>query len=322
VSSARRGSVIGATWLIGLGLVFLVQNASGYSWSEAWPLFVILVGVASFVSTALTWRPSLPGLWSFTWPVVWLVAGVVLLMSTTGNLDTAPGDLLGQYWPWAAVGLGAWFLIGAVIPGGPGPLETLTLSLDGAQDAGVRIKFGAGDLVTRPAAPGNLVDGEFIGGVRHQPFGAGRVELEQDLTYGLPWLDRESRWTVGLTAEVPLDLKVETGASRARLDLIDLRVRNLELSTGAADTRVRLPRAAGATSVKASSGAASLVLEVPAGVAARIRMQMALGSGQVDESRFPRTATGYESADYATAPNRVDIDIQGGVGSVRVISAA
>jgi hypothetical protein len=99
-------------------------------------------------------------------------------------------------------------------------------------------------------------------------------------------------------------------------------VRSLDLSTGAADTRVRLPRAAGATSVKASSGAASLVLEVPTGVAARIRMQMALGSGQVDESRFPRTATGYESPDYATAPNRIDIDIQGGVGSVRVISAA
>jgi hypothetical protein len=121
---------------------------------------------------------------------------------------------------------------------------------------------------------------------------------------------------------VPLDLKVETGASRARLDLADLRVRNLEINAGAADTRVRLPRAAGATSVRAQSGAATMTLEVPPGVAARIKLQMALGSSQVDESRFPRTATGYESPDYATAANRVDIDIQGGVGSVKVIGGA
>jgi hypothetical protein len=102
---------------------------------------------------------------------------------------------------------------------------------------------------------------------------------------------------------------------------LDVRLRNLDLSCGAADTRVRLPRAAGATAVKAQSGAASLVLEVPTGVAARINIRMAIGSSQVDESRFPRTALGYESPDYATAPNRIDMDIQGGVGSVRVVSA-
>lgn len=322
MSSTRRGSVIGATWLIGLGLVFLIRGAYDWSWTQAWPMFVILVGVASFVSTALTWRPSVAGLWRFTWPIVWIVAGVVLLMSTTGNLDQGPGDLIAQYWPWLAVGLGIWFLIGAVIPGGPGPSESLVLPLAGAADADVRIKFGAGELATRPAAAGNLVDGEFLGGVRHNVFGSGRVELEQDLTYGLPWLDRESRWTVGLTAEVPLDLRIETGASRARLDLVDLRVRNLVLSTGAADTRVRLPRAAGVTSVKAQTGAASMTLEVPAGVAARIRLQMALGSSNVDEARFPRSATGYESPDYATAANRVDLDIQGGVGSVKVVGGA
>jgi hypothetical protein len=321
MSSARRGTVIGAVWLIGLGLVLLVRSVANLSWTEVWPLFVILVGVASFISTALTWRPSVAGLWRFTWPVIWVAVGVILFLNATGNLDADLGVLFGEYWPWLAVGLGIWFLIGSVVPGGPGLVESLAVPLAGAPAADVRIKFGAGDLATRAAAPGTLVDGEFIGGVRHNQFGAGSVELEQDLTYGLPWLDRESRWNVGLTGEVPLDLKVETGASRARLDLLDVRLRNLDLSCGAADTRVRLPRAAGATAVKAQSGAASLVLEVPTGVAARINIRMAIGSSQVDESRFPRTALGYESPDYATAPNRIDMDIQGGVGSVRVVSA-
>ncbi len=70
------------------------------------------------------------------------------------------------------------------------------------------------------------------------------------------------------------------------------------------------------------TGVASVTLEVPTGVAARIRSKMALGSSQVDETRFPRTFDGYISPDFEGAANRVDITIEGGVGSVRVVSAA
>ena len=137
----------------------------------------------------------------------------------------------------------------------------------------------------------------------------------------MPWLEQPSRWTIGLTTEVPLDLRVDTGASKATLDLGGLRLRSLDLQTGASETRVLLPRAAGATTVTAQAGAASLTIEVPAGVAARIRTRMALGA-QIDQVRFPVSGDGYESPDYATATNRVDIDVQGGVGSFRVIGGA
>lgn len=321
MSASRRGSFIAATWLIGLGVVFLVRQSLALSWGEAWPLFVILVGVASLVSTAV--RPfGHGGLWSFTWPVAWIAVGVILLLSTTGQLAQGPGDLIAEWWPWAAIVLGGWFLLGAVLPGQKGPDEGLQIPLGGASDARIRIRFGAGEIRTQPAASGQLLDGRFVGGVRHRVISPGQLELEQDLAYGMPWIDREFDWTVGLTAEVPLDLRFETGASRATLDLTGLLVRNLTLSTGASQTRVILPRAAGATTVRAETGAASLTVEVPTGVAARIRTRMAIGSSQVDESRFPRTGDGYESPDYATSPNRVDLDLQGGVGSVRVVGVA
>lgn len=319
MTGPRRGSIIGATWLIGLGVVFLVRQAMGWTWGEAWPLFVILVGLASFVSTLMTWRPGFAGIWSFTWPVAWTLGGIVLLLSTTGRLGQGPGETIEQYWPWVAVVIGIWFLIGAVVPVGHGPTEQLAVPLAAAADAGVRIRFGAGELTGHAAAPGNLLDGTFEGGVRHRSDGPNRIAIEQDTTYGLPWLDHGSRWDVGLTAEVPLDLRLDTGASRASLDLRDLRLRSLELHTGASETRVLLPRAAGATAIRAESGAASLTLEVPAGVAARIRSRMALGSSQIDLTRFPRVADGYQSPDFATATNRIDIDVSGGVGSVRVI---
>ncbi len=321
MTSARRGSIVGATWLIGVGVVFLIQQVNDWSWSQAWPLWVILVGVATFVSTLFSWRPSFAGIWSFTWPIAWIVVGIVLLLSTTGQLAEGPAELITTYWPWAAVILGVWLLIGAFLPfGRGGATEALTLPLDGAADADIRIRFGAGEITTHVAAPGQLLDGTFEGGVTHRLNGKGRVELSQDTTYGLPWLDHSSRWDLGLTAEVPLDLRFEGGASRTALDLIDLKVRSLQIQTGASETRVRLPRAGGVTSVRAESGAASLTFEIPAGVGARIRNRMALGSTQIDEARFPRIGDIYQSLDYATAENRVDMDIQSGVGSLKVIA--
>jgi hypothetical protein len=320
--SNRRGALIAGTWLIGLGVVFLVRQAANLEWREAWPLFVILVGVASLVSTVVRSGFGLRGIWALTWPVAWIALGVVLLLATTGNLGTDPGSLFATYWPWALIVLGVWFLIGAFIAGGSPDVEELALPLDGATDAVIKLRFGGGTLSAAAAAPGNLVDGRYIGGVRHNPRGKGRVDLEQDTSNGLPWIDRRSEWTVGLTAEVPLDLTVETGASRTSLDLSALKVRTLELRSGASETRVILPRAAGVTTVRADTGAASLVIEVPAAVAARIRSRVAIGSSQVDTGRFPRVGDVNESPDYATAENRVDIEVRGGVGSVRVTGVA
>lgn len=319
MTAARSGSFVAATWLIGLGVVFLVERAMGLGWARAWPMFVILVGVASFVSTALSRPLTLARVWDFTWPIAWTVVGILLLLSTTGRLGRGPLDLILEGWPWLAVGLGVWFLIGAVAPVGPGLVERLELPSAGLSGAVVRVKFGAGELRTRPAAPGHLVDGQFSGGVRHRFLRPGDLELTPDIEYSFPFVDRRLDWTVGLAPDVPLDLRFETGASRSVLDLRGLLVRNLELHTGASDTRLIVPDAAGATSIKAETGAASLTVEVPAGVAARIRSKMALGSSRVDESRFPRTTDGWESPDFATAANRVELDLQGGVGSLSVV---
>jgi len=321
VSGNRRGAIVAGTWLIGLGLVFFFQRALDLGWGEAWPLFVILVGVATLVTTALEGVHGFGGVWAFTWPVVVILIGIGLLAATTGYLGQGAIDWLATWWPLGLVVLGIWFVIGALVPVGRPALESLVVPLDGATAANVRLRFGAGHVTARRADPGNLVDGSFEGGVIRKDFGPGRIELRQDTAYGVPWFDRRSDWQIGLTGEVPLDLRLDTGASAAELDLLDVQARSIELHTGASQTRMRLPRAAGRTTVRADTGAASLVIEVPDGVAARIRMRIGLGSSQIDERRFPRSTDGYESLDYGSAANRVDIDLTGGVGSVRVVGA-
>jgi hypothetical protein len=321
-ANSRHGPIVAGTWLIGVGLVFIVKQAMGVGWPEAWPLFVILVGAAGIVTTALRGVDGVAGLWAFTWPVVWVVVGVALFASTTGRLGQEPLDLIAEWWPVLLVVVGAWLLIGAVIPSRTRPEESLVVPLGAATTGAIRLRFGAGTLTAGRAAKGNLVDGTFEGGVVRRDLGGGAIELRQDTSFGVPWLDHRADWRVGLTGDVPLDLRVETGAARASLDLSDLRVTRLEVHTGASETRISLPRAAGMTTVRAEAGAASLTFEVPAGVAARVRSRMGLGSSQVDQALFPRSLDGYESIDYATAANRVELDIAGGVGSVRVMGVS
>ena len=177
-------------------------------------MFIILAGVASLVRTALEGIRGFAGIWAFTWPVVVILVGFGLLASTTGWLGEGPLAALGTWWPIGLVILGVWFVIGALIPLG-GAEEHLAVPLGDVAMADVRLRFGAGHLTTGRAQPGNLVDGSFEGGVVRRDDGPGRIELRQDTAYGLPWLDRRSDWQVGLTGDVPLALRLDTGAASA-----------------------------------------------------------------------------------------------------------
>ncbi len=314
----REGAVKAGVWLVAIGLVFLVRDWAGWSWGQAWPLFVIAAGAASFVTSLLRRDRLDVGAWSLMWPIAWTAIGVLLLATTTDQLGVGLGELLARWWPVALIIAGVWFLVAAVWPGRRRRLEALTLPLGATPAAGVKLSFGGGVLDIGRAAPGTLVSGSFQGGVRYRTRGPDVVELEPDTGGGWPMSGGTFRWSLGLTSEKPLDLRLDTGASRATIDLAELLVQRLEVHSGASETRIRMPRAAGQTLVRTDTGVASLLIEVPPGVAARIRSTMALGRVDVDLARFPRVADGWQSADFMTAPNRVDMEIRGGMGAVTI----
>jgi predicted membrane protein len=70
--------------------------------------------------------------------------------------------------------------------------------------------------------------------------------------------------------------------------------------------------------VHVESGAAAVKIRVPQGVAASIQVKSALAGIHVDRTRFPHSATGYASTDYAGAANKVEIFVETGVGSVDI----
>ena len=128
---------------------------------------------------------------------------------------------------------------------------------------------------------------------------------------------RGFEWTVGLTNAIPLSLDVRTGASANRLDLEELMVTDLHVETGASQTDVSLP-ARGQTVAGFLVGAAQLRVRVPPGVAGRIRTGGGLSGITIDRARFPYDGQTYQSPDFGSAANRVDLEIEAGAAEVSV----
>lgn len=232
-------------------------------------------------------------------------------------------DIWNLLWPIFLIALGAWILIGTVFRRAP-VVEHASIPLEGAQSARVRVRHGAGRLeVYSSNATGVLAEGDFTGGLEH----SSRLEGNTlDVKMSPPqrvvpfdWSPGTTlNWSFGLSRDILLSLDFETGASESRLDLRDLRLSELRLKTGASSTSIDLPANAGYTRLFVESGAASVNIAVPEAVAARIQTKGGLSSIQVDTQRFPQMGSVYQSVDYEAAANKVDMDIQMGVGSVSI----
>jgi predicted membrane protein len=212
------------------------------------------------------------------------------------------------------------------------PREDASIPLEGATEAVVTLAHGAGRLrVGAGATEGMLASGSFGGGLdAHTSRDGSRLRVEMRVK-GRPWSDyvfpwvhgrfHALDWDVRFAREVPISLELETGAGESRVDLGELAVRDLRLKTGASATTLDLPARAGSTRVRVESGMAAVKIRVPAGVAADIRVRAAIAGARVDRSRFPSAegANHYRSPDFDTAGNRVEIEVDTGVGSIEIV---
>jgi hypothetical protein len=259
------------------------------------------------------------------WGIVLILIGFLLLVGNILNVNA--WDLI---WPLVLIGFGVWMLWGIFFGRPSVKTEEAAIPLEGARQARVHVRHGAGRLrVDGSASAGNLAAGTFGGGLDRRVKREGdTLDVEMRLpVHAVPaWFPWPGTWgpaglfdwTFGLSREVPLSLNFETGAGEARLDLTDLRVTDLRLQTGASATEIILPAGAGHTRAEIRAGAASVAMRVPDGVAARIRARGGLAGVSVNRNRFPRTGDVYQSADYDTAANKVEIDAEIGAGSIDI----
>jgi hypothetical protein len=300
--------------LMAAGVIFLLQNlglVSGQIWGslwQYWPVILILIGLELFLGGAV--RRVIGG----------VLAGVIVVAAIAA----------------IAVGaLGHWSLGGRGATAGPLSSQTVTQALQDARSADVTVRFGAGSLNIGPLpnANGQLAQLIYDGPQGTAPALSYRVRNGVgQLSYGLSsrggppgfrlpsfGQSNSGQVDVQLNPDVPLTLNVQEGATDSRLDLGQLHVSNLELQTGASRTSLVLPASAGATSASIKGGAATIDVQVPAGVAAQIQYEGGLSNLNVDTGRFPPSGDRmYRSPDYDSAANKVDVTIQAGVATINI----
>jgi hypothetical protein len=114
-------------------------------------------------------------------------------------------------------------------------------------------------------------------------------------------------------------MKVDCGVSSLDFDFTNVKLAFFGLDTGASSLKLKLPASAGHTLVDIESGAATLDITVPQGVAARVRTEQGVSSMNIDQSRFPlMQGDWYQSPDFDSAANKAEINLEGGANSVTV----
>lgn len=144
-----------------------------------------------------------------------------------------------------ALALGVGYLPGAAAAEAQ-DWRTLTTrrQVAGEKDLKVQVEFGAGKLRVEPTGAGELYHASIrYDAASFEPIAKydqgvlnlgieGNVKNRRQIREG-------SQLTLGLGAELPLDLELAFGAVEAELELGGLRIRNAEIATGASETKLR-----------------------------------------------------------------------------------
>ena len=148
-------------------------------------------------------------------------------------------------------------------------------------------------------------------------------------------------WQVHLNPMVSYDITVHSSGGNVRLDLAGMAVTRLSADTGGGNIDVALPENAaklsatvrtgggnvtvdmgssltGSNTLNASSGAGNVVVRLPGGVAARIHATSGLGKLVIDPRFGKSDKDTYQSPDYDSATDRVELVVKSGAGNVSI----
>jgi hypothetical protein len=286
--------------LVGLGVVFLLNNLGLMAWDvwnamiSLWPLLLIAVGLDILIG-----RRSALGS---------LIVGLVLMIAIVTAL-----------WIWAVQPWGNWS--GELVRG-----QQVSQSLEGATSADVTIDFSFGTLQLASLSGSNeLITGtidkrpnENVTTSFNSEGDTAYFALESRDARVFPFVGRneERTWDLKLNPDVPTNLKVNTGAGNATMDLSELNLTGLDLNGGVGNTTLTLPRH-GRLQTSVDAGVGNVTIIVPGSMAARVNIDQGLGHVSV-LGTFDRDGDAYVSKGYDNSKDRIDLKVNGGIGGITI----
>lgn len=285
-----------------------------------WPVLLVTAGVLILLSNLDILDVNFWELWRL-WPVLLILVGLEIIFGRRSFL----GNLVVLAITIAVVAGVVIFLIAppdVLAPSISGDVDRFAEPLDGVERASLEVNFAAGQLDISPLSDSpSLIEGHLELATGHKPTWeidrrgdrADMVLKYEGGSKGWSWGSGDE-WDLRLSPQVGLSLEVDIGAGSATIDLTGLDIRNLRVAAGAGQSTIILPQE-GNFSATVSGGAGGLVIEIPKEMAARVRVDRGLSALDISR-RFDQDGDVYLTDDWETNDNRVDLDIDIGVGLV------
>lgn len=252
------------------------------------------------------------------WGSVLIVLGALFFLQRQGIIPS----VIPYLWPLALILFGGWLILSVYWRPELTAGEKFDIALRDAKSVRYRFSHGAGHIIINGGAPtGKALAGSSAVGMNEKSHLDGdrlNVHIEAGASF-IPFVGpSDGTWRFQLTQDVPVTLKVETGASQLEMDLTNVLASHIELDTGASSSNVIMP-ARGVSLLDLNAGAASINVSIPGGVSGRIRIKEGLTSLKVDTNRFPQVDSRlYQSNDFDNAANRAEISVEAGLGSITI----
>jgi hypothetical protein len=209
---------------------------------------------------------------------------------------------------------------------GPTQMTAETVELGGADSVRVDVGLGVGEVNIEGGA-GDLLEADFTFNVEewepnidYRISGReGRLTVKQpdSNVEGIPDDQIEYTWDLKLSDDVPMDLDVTLGVGDSNLDLRGLSLTNLNVEVGVGEADVDLsgdwPES---FDVDIQGGVGSTRVILPREVGVRVRTQT--GIGAISVRGLIRDGDVYTNEAYEGADVVLDIEVQGGVGSIEL----
>jgi len=284
--------------LLFLGIIFLLQNLNVLPWGlwgtlwHFWPVLIIIIGASILLR----------------YHNVWLVSTLVLAML------------------FACLGITVWQY------GASPPAEKITNAysepLGSLEQAQIEIDFSGGSLTmdSLPYASLNFVEaGSGISNSQtslradfHRQGSEGELHLSLERGRWEFWSKGENSWQVRFNRNIPLTLDINSAASNVNLDLSQLQITELAMDVDLGNYMVKVPSSAGSVHVYIDADLSNLEIIIPDGVAIKLVTDTDLSVLKVDEHRFPRKGDYYISQDFASAKNRIELELNCDLSRVQV----
>lgn len=210
-------------------------------------------------------------------------------------------------------------------PAGPEQHESRSVELDKAESVRVELKMPVGEMDVRGGAQ-KLLDADFTYNVpewkpdiRYNSTGAiGDLVIEQHGSSSSSG-NKKNHWDLRFNDKVPLDVRAQVGAGEGRLNLGSLSLRTVNVEMGAGTLRLDLrgtPTKDYSVHIRGGVGEATVYLPKEVGISATASGVL----GDISITGLHKTGDHYVNDAYDRAPVRIRLDIQGGLGSIKLIA--